>query len=86
MPIIEHKWPEDGGERCLRCGTTKALHSIQAQNCVPQWGPEHAAPRPTKTGRSAGDFAADDAEIIHARLVELEADRLAIRNTPAEPD
>lgn len=87
MPIIEHEWanPAIGDTRCIRCGTVKAFHEAKPQNCVPQWGPEPQT-RPTKTGQSTGDFAADDAEVIHARIVELEADRHAIRNTPAEPE
>ncbi len=79
---IEHEW--DGLERCIHCGTTKVFHDGKPQNCVPRW--TEPPPRHTSTGQSAGDFACDDADVIHARMVELEADRLAIRNTAAEPD
>jgi len=79
---IEHEWAPPAYDRCIHCGTTKALHSVQAQNRVPRWA--EPPPRPTSTGQSMGDFAADDADTIHARLIELEADRLAIRNTPSE--
>ena len=86
--MIEHQFPdEQDATRCVHCGTTNALHKAQAQNCVPWWeGKEYPAPRPTHTGRSIGDFAADDAGTISARLRELEAERLAIVNRPAEPD
>ncbi len=82
--LIEHEWPEqteEGQERCIHCGTTRAFHNGSPQNCVPRWNPADA-PRPTSTGQSAGDFAADDADTITARLKELEAERLAILNAP----
>jgi hypothetical protein len=77
--IIAHEWSATGN--CLHCGTMKGFHETKAQNCVPRWS-EGEAPRPIRTGQSAGDYAADDALTISARLKELEAERLAARNAP----
>ena len=77
--IIEHQWSATG--HCFHCGTMKAFHDSKAQNCVPRWS-EGEAPRPTHTGQSVGDYAADDAVTITARLRELEAERAAARNVP----
>ncbi len=78
--IIAHEWSTTG--QCFHCGTLKGLHETKAQNCVPRWDGQGEAPRPTRTGQSTGDYAADDAVTISARLKELEAERLAARNAP----
>ncbi len=82
---IEHDFP-DGADRCARCGTLKEIHLRHPQNCVPQWGPgpDTTPPRPCHTGQSTGDFAADDVDVIHARLIELETDRREALNRPSE--
>ena len=84
MSVIQHEWrPTD--ERCIHCGTPRALQDVKAQNCVPRW--QHGEPAPwraTHTGRSVGDFAADDADTIQRRLVEIEAERIAAINRPEE--
>jgi hypothetical protein len=78
----EHEW-DAASERCVHCGTLKALHEAKPQNCTPRWQTE-ASPRATNTGQSTGDFAADDADVISARLKELQAERLAAQNEPGE--
>jgi hypothetical protein len=68
--ITEHDWSQ--GDRCPHCGTLKGFHETKAQNCVPRWS-EGETPRPVRTGQSSGDYVADDAVTISARLKELEA-------------
>ena len=80
---VDHDFPP-GADRCTRCGTLKEIHLRHPQNCVPQWSHEVAPLRPCHTGQSAGDFAADDADVIHARLIELETDRRDMLNRPDE--
>ena len=82
---IEHDFPP-GADRCTRCGTLKEIHLRHPQNCVPQWSHEVAPPRPCHTGQSVGDHVADDWGTIRARMIELEADRLAVMNAPEEVD
>ncbi len=84
---IDHEWPvpPTADDRCVRCGTMKALHDAKPQNCVPQWAHGEERPRAIHTGQSGGDFAADDAATISARLRELEAERDAARNAPLAP-
>ena len=77
--MIAHEWSETG--YCLHCGTKKVVHETKAQNCVPRWN-DGVTPRPTRTGQSIGDYAADDAVTIAARIKELEAERLAATNAP----
>jgi len=79
--IIEHDFSL--GDTCPHCGTPKALQE-KKPNCVPRWSAE-VAPRATHTGQSAGDYAADDAEVISRRLRELAAERLAAQNASDEP-
>jgi hypothetical protein len=76
----EHEW-DAASERCVHCGTLKALHEAKPQNCTPRWQTE-TIPRATNSGQSVGDFAADDADVIGARLKELQAERLAAQNEP----
>ena len=87
MTTGEHEWPDPPTEHneCIHCGTWRAYHETKQQNCVPRWNPADA-PRRTSTGRSVGDFAADDSDFIRTRLAELEAERVAALNQPAETD
>jgi hypothetical protein len=76
--IVQHEFQEGGVQRCKYCGTSRAMYEAAPQNvCVEREGdiPPRRAGNATR--------AADDSDTIHARLIELEAERLAARNQPA---
>ncbi len=82
----EHEFQEGGEERCKWCGTSKAMFEAAPEQHLCIERPSEKASRPTRTGQSAGDFAADDADVISARIKELEAERTAAANKPDETD
>jgi hypothetical protein len=79
--MLEHE-SSPGNPRCIHCGTLFANHAKVPQPCVPRWsGTEALRPEPARR-----EYAIDDIETIHARLVELEADRRAVLYRPAEDE
>lgn len=74
--MIEHEFLSGTAEaRCVHCGTKQGHHRMAAQPCVPRWGGETLRPEPERRV-----YAIDDAETIHARIVELRADESAALN------
>ena len=72
--MSEHSFPE-GQEHCTHCGTWKGnpQRTICPGGHVPA---SELRPEPARR-----EFAADDADAIHARLAELKAERAAAANT-----
>ena len=75
--VEQHEWAADM-LRCIYCGTLREHHTRVWQPCPRQ--NEIAVQRPSGSRLRA----ADDADVIHARIVELEAERLAIMSAPEE--
>jgi hypothetical protein len=82
---IAHQWTEqteEGRERCIHCGTSRAMHNAAPQNCVPRWSEKEAlGPEP---GRRV--YAVDDTDTIYQRIRELDMERQERLNKPPEPD
>lgn len=77
--MTEHEF-EPLSQRCVHCGTREAHHATVPQPCTPRWGsPEPLRPEPARR-----DSVLDGSDEIRARMVELDAERLAIMNSPAE--
>ena len=82
--IEQHEWPEVTGSiddipvRCIHCGTPRAQHEKVWQPCPRQHAIAYQRPEERRVA------AVDDVDVIHTRLLELEAERLAILNAPAE--
>ena len=77
---LEHEWRETD-QRCKHCGTPKAMHEAQAQNCVPRYDPAVAL-RPEPGLR---EYAVNDQDAIYAGIVRLREERDAARNYVEEP-
>ncbi len=79
VAVMEHDFEPLSG-RCRHCGTPKVHHENVPQPC-PQQGTRIKPMKPEPTRRL---YAVEDAETIHARMIELDADRLAVLSAPDE--